>query len=77
MIKEKLNYPTLLREVRKQLGISQEDLARELGVSFNSINRWENGKVAPSKLAQNQIEALIQGLIEEKRLKLPKSLWLI
>ena len=30
-------FPELVREVRKQLGISQEGLAHELGVSFATI----------------------------------------
>ena len=32
-------------------GYSQEQLARELDVSFATINRWENGKTEPSRLA--------------------------
>ncbi|MBW2037351.1 MAG: helix-turn-helix transcriptional regulator, partial [Deltaproteobacteria bacterium] len=35
-------FPDLVKEVRRQLGISQEALAHELGVSFATINRWEN-----------------------------------
>jgi DNA-binding transcriptional regulator YiaG len=34
--------PALVKEVRRQLSISQEDLARELGVSYATVNRWEN-----------------------------------
>jgi len=49
------NLPELVKEVRRQLGISQEDLARELGVSFATVNRWENGKSKPSKLARKLI----------------------
>jgi putative transcriptional regulator len=47
-------FPELIKEVRRQLGISQEELAQELGVSFSTINRWENGKTMPSKLAYKQ-----------------------
>lgn len=32
-------FPELVKEVRRQLGISQEELAHELGVSFATINR--------------------------------------
>jgi len=46
-----------VKEIRKQLDLSQEDLARELGVSFATVNRWENGQVRPSKLAKAQIKA--------------------
>lgn len=41
----------MIREIRLQLGYTQEELARELRVSFSTINRWENGKTSPSKLA--------------------------
>lgn len=52
------NFSNLLRSIRQQLGLSQEELAQRLGVSFTSVNRWENGQTKPSKLARRQIEAL-------------------
>lgn len=67
---KKTDYPGLLREVRRQLGISQEDLARELGVSFATINRWENGKVKPSKLAKAQFEQFCGKMVTIGRLTL-------
>ena len=54
------DYPSLVKEVRRQLGISQEDLARELGVSYATVNRWENGQAKPSKLARAQLDACAQ-----------------
>jgi len=33
------DYPALIKEVRWQPTISQEDLARELGVSYATVNR--------------------------------------
>lgn len=41
----------LVRELRFRLGLTQEQLAAELGVTFASINRWENRKVQPSPMA--------------------------
>ena len=35
---------------RAKLKISQCELAKELGVSFATINRWENGNTKPSKI---------------------------
>lgn len=40
-----------VKKVREIKGYSQEQLARELNVSFATINRWENGKTEPSRLA--------------------------
>ena len=50
-------FADLVREVRSQLGISQENLARELGVSFATVNRWENGRTRPMKLARAQFDS--------------------
>ncbi len=41
-----------VKAVRTALNLSQEELAHALGVSFATVNRWENGKTNPSKLAQ-------------------------
>ncbi|MHB8707558.1 MAG: helix-turn-helix domain-containing protein [Desulfuromonadales bacterium] len=56
MIRPPVNFPAQIKEVRQQLGLSQEELAHALGVSFATVNRWENGKTVPSKLAQRQFE---------------------
>jgi putative transcriptional regulator len=45
-----------VKAVRTALNLSQEELAHALGVSFATVNRWENGKTSPSKLAQRQFE---------------------
>jgi putative transcriptional regulator len=54
------DYPSMVKEVRRQLAISQEDLARELGVSYATVNRWENGQAKPSKLARVQLDGFCE-----------------
>lgn len=41
------DFPALVRALRQRLGLTQEQLAQELGVSFSTVNVWENGKRAP------------------------------
>ena len=48
--KERLLY------VRAKLNLTQMDMARELRVSFQTINRWELGKVTPTKKAEYAFE---------------------
>ncbi len=50
--------PKKIKAIRQHLKLSQEELANKLGVSFTSVNRWENGQTKPSKLARKQLEAL-------------------
>jgi|AntAceMinimDraft_15_1070371.scaffolds.fasta_scaffold72890_1 DNA-binding XRE family transcriptional regulator len=49
-----------LKAIRKEKGWSQERLAREIGVSFQTIHRWETGKFQPSQLAQEKIDRLLE-----------------
>lgn len=46
-----MDFPSVVKYVRGKMDMSQEDLARAINVSFASINRWENGKTRPNKLA--------------------------
>lgn len=41
------------------------EMARQLGVSFQTVNRWENGKAVPSQMAMRLLKSQVQN-IEEK-----------
>ena len=45
----------LIKNIREYLNISQVDFAEALGVAFATINRWENGRAIPTKLAQAKL----------------------
>ena len=51
--------PAFIKDMRLRLGLTQEELAHKLGVSFTSVNRWENEQTKPSKLAKKQLERLM------------------
>lgn len=51
-----------IKNIRTRLGYSQQDMAAFLGVSFATVNRWENGKAKPQK---DRIERL-RSLLEDK-----------
>ncbi len=52
----------LIPRIRERMGLTQEKFAARLGVTFPTINRWENGHTRPSPLALKQIEALLREL---------------
>lgn len=58
-----------LKEVRRKLKLTQEALAHRLGVSFTSVNRWENGQTQPSPLARKQIVELFESGAKRAPLK--------
>lgn len=45
----------LIKSIRIASGLNQEQFAKELGTTVLSINRWENNKTSPNKMAQKQI----------------------
>jgi SNF2 family DNA or RNA helicase len=51
-------YPAKIKAIRAKLGLTQVQLAQRLGVSFATVNRWENEQSKPSKLSWAQIERL-------------------
>lgn len=57
---KKTDYPSAIRKLRAKLNISQKELADLLGVSFPSVNRWENGHFEPTIIAKVKLEELFE-----------------
>ncbi len=45
----------LIKYIRIEASMNQEEFAASLGTTVPSINRWENGKSVPNKMAQRQL----------------------
>ena len=45
----------LIKAIRANSGMSQEQFAYALGTTPLSVNRWENGKAIPARMAQTQL----------------------
>lgn len=41
------NIPSLVKELRRRLDLTQEQFAQRVGVTYSTINRWENGNRQP------------------------------
>lgn len=50
----------LVKHIRKRMGFTQKELAEKIGVDQVTVNRWENNKRRPSKLACRQLERLLK-----------------
>ena len=44
-----------IKLIRQQANMSQEQFAKAIGTTVITINRWENGKTTPNKIAQKQL----------------------
>ena len=58
-------FVEIVKELRRQLRLSQEKFAAEVGVTASTVNRWENGRGKPSPLAMRRIEELNQNLSKD------------
>jgi len=49
-----------VKELRQKRGWAQEDLAREIGVSLSTVQRWEKKGGKPTRLARRELKKLFQ-----------------
>ena len=45
----------LIKQIRTYLNMSQTEFAEQLNVTFQTVNRWENDRALPNKLAQSKM----------------------
>lgn len=51
-----MSFDVEIKKVRQNAFLSQQDFAKELGVSFSTVNRWETGKTRPTYKAMKAID---------------------
>ncbi|MBD1866130.1 helix-turn-helix domain-containing protein [Cyanobacteria bacterium FACHB-471] len=54
----------LILELRQRFGLTQEQFAAKLGVTFATVNRWENRRAKPSRLALQSIRGVLEQMGE-------------
>lgn len=53
-----MDWSKIIKDLRTKMLLSQTELANLLGVSFASINRWENGHNEPTIKIKRKIKEL-------------------
>ena len=43
-----MSFSEDIKRIRRKAFLTQEDFAKEVGVSFATVNRWETGKAKPN-----------------------------
>ena len=55
-----MDYPRMIKKYREKNFISQTDLANILGVSYVTVNRWENGHFEPTLKCKRELNKLFK-----------------
>ncbi len=56
----------MVKDIRAKLDLTQEQFAAKVGVTWSTVNRWENARGNPSPLAMGRIEELRKALRKQK-----------
>lgn len=65
-IRPDTDYPERIKRLRARLDLTQQALANRLGVSFATVNRWENGQTRPSQLSWKRLREIDTSVAEEQ-----------
>lgn len=60
-----MNIGYKIKELRKQRGMTQEQLAEHIGISFQSVSKWENGIALPDIVHMPVLASLFGVTIDE------------
>jgi len=55
-----------IKQLRKALGLTQEEFADLLGVQYSTVNRWENGKAKPQGQSKATL-TILKALMDEAK----------
>ena len=55
-----MNYPEMLKQYRAKMFLSQNNLAKKIGVSVVTVNRWENGHFEPTIRCKRELNKLFK-----------------
>lgn len=59
-----------IKQCRVSKGWAQEELARHIGVSHNTVQRWEADKTTPSPLAMEKLQQILDDVLEGEQLRM-------
>ncbi|MGQ9633404.1 MAG: helix-turn-helix domain-containing protein [Bryobacteraceae bacterium] len=62
-----------MKDLRRRLALTQEQFAQKVGVTYRTVNHWENGKRAPQPFLlrrlremKGELDALAKKAMKEK-----------
>jgi DNA-binding transcriptional regulator YiaG len=46
----------VIKTIRIGLNLTQDELVKQLGVAFTTVNRWENRRIRPNSMARTVLK---------------------
>ncbi len=65
-----VDVPALIKVLRKRLNLTQEQFAQRVGVTYSTVNHWENGKRTPMPFLVKRLLEMEEELDSQKKGKL-------
>ncbi len=66
------DIPALIKELRQRLDLTQEQFAQRVGVTYSTVNHWENGKRVPLPFLVKRLVEM-KGELDSKDKRPPKK----
>ena len=61
---KEIDVPSLMKDLRARLNLTQEQFAKEVGVTFSTVNQWENGRRRPQPFLLNRLQEMNEEVFE-------------
>ena len=61
------DFPSLVKRLRERLGVTQEQFAQAVGVTYSTVNQWENGRRRPQPYLQKRLKEMEQEYLKQDR----------
>ncbi len=74
LVNNRTQFSKFVRELRTLTDLTQEQFAAAVGVTYSTINRWENERSKPSPIAMRRIEEMLQDMGDQGQDLLAKYL---
>jgi len=66
------DIPALIKGLRERLSLTQEQFAQQVGVTYSTVNHWENGKRMPLPFLVKRLLEMKEEL-DSQNAKLPRK----
>jgi transcriptional regulator with XRE-family HTH domain len=61
------DIPALVKELRERLHLTQEQFAQKVGVTYSTVNHWENGKRIPQPFLVRRLLELKEEVVAQAK----------